>query len=63
MHKLLATVLIVTALAVSLPAAAHSEQHFDTINYTTWWTDAHGGTVSPGARDKGQRTCALRNGP
>ena len=32
MLKSLATVLIVTALAVPLPAAAHSEQHFDTIN-------------------------------
>jgi hypothetical protein len=32
MHKLLATVLIVTALAVPLSVAAHSEQHFDTIN-------------------------------
>jgi hypothetical protein len=32
MHKLLATVLIVTGLAVPLSVAAHSEQHFDTIN-------------------------------
>jgi hypothetical protein len=32
MRKSLATVLTVTALAVPLPAAAHSEQHFDNIN-------------------------------
>lgn|SRR5690242_244273 len=32
MHKLLATVLLMTAMAASLPAAAHSEQHFDSID-------------------------------
>ena len=32
MYKSLATVLISATLAVSLPVAAHTEQHFDTIN-------------------------------
>ncbi len=39
MHKSLAIVLISATLAVSLPAAAHSEQHFD--NTTT----PHGGQM------------------
>jgi hypothetical protein len=39
MHKLLATLLISATLAVSLPAVAHTEQHFD--NTTT----PHGGQM------------------
>ena len=39
MNKSLATVLIAAALAVPLPAAAHTEEHFDTI------TAPHGGQM------------------
>lgn len=39
MHKSLATVLMSATLAVSLPAAAHSEQHFDST------TTPHGGQM------------------
>ncbi|SEL05172.1 hypothetical protein [Nitrosovibrio tenuis] len=39
MHKSLATVLISTTLAVSLPVSAHTEQHFDNI------TTPHGGQM------------------
>ena len=54
MNKSMATVLISATLAVSLPAGAHTEEYFDSIDAPHGGQMRMAGPLSPGARRQGK---------